>query len=311
MSTTPLSKASTHGRCPECGSDELVRDYAVAEIVCRQCGFVVIDQLTDKGPEWRAFNAEQRRKRARVGAPLTYAIHDKGLSTMIDWRNKDTYGKSLPAGQRAQVYRLRKWQRRARVSDATERNLAAALTELSKISATLNLPRSILETASVIYRRALSEKLVRGRSINGVAAASLYMACRQCGVTRTLDEIAKAEGLTSKVVGRAYRYMVRKLREYVPPSSSTHYISRYVNQLELDGGTETIALRLLRNIKEQGLTNGRGPQGIGASITYMASILTSQRRTQREIAAVADITEVTIRNRYKEILERVNVTVKL
>jgi transcription initiation factor TFIIB len=279
--------------------------------VCRQCGFVLVDQLADKGPEWRAFNAEQRRKRTRVGSPSTFAIHDKGLSTVIDWRNMDVQGKSLPAGRRAQVYRLRKWQRRARVSNATERNLAHALTELSKISATLNLPRSILETASVIYRRALSEKLVRGRTIKSVAAASLYMACRQCGVTRTLDEIAQTEGLTSKVVGRSYRYMVRKMREYVPPSSATHYISRYTNQLELDGGTETIAQRLHRTVKKQGLTNGRGPQGIAASITYMASIITSQRRTQREIAAVADITEVTIRNRYKEILERVNVTVML
>ncbi|MFQ6086574.1 MAG: TFIIB-type zinc ribbon-containing protein, partial [Candidatus Bathyarchaeia archaeon] len=168
-------------QCPECGSDRLMRDYECAEIVCMNCGFVIAAKLADRGPEWRAFNAEQRAKRARVGAPLTYTIHDKGLSTMIDWHDRDIYGKRLSPGQKAQIYRLRKWQRRIRVSDATERNLAFALSEISKIANALNLPKNILETASVIYRRAVKERLIRGRSIQGVTAAAVYVACRQCG----------------------------------------------------------------------------------------------------------------------------------
>lgn len=163
-----------------------------------ECGFVLAAKMTDRGPEWRAFDDEQRSKRTRVGAPLTYTIHDKGLSTMIDWHDRDIYGKSLSPGQKAQVYRLRKWQRRIRVSDATERNLAYALSEITKIANNLNLPKSILETASVIYRKAVKERLIRGRSIQGVTAAAIYLACRQCGLARTLEEIAQASAMSKK-----------------------------------------------------------------------------------------------------------------
>ena len=95
-------------RCPECGSSRLMRDYECAEIVCMGCGIVVAAKLTDQGPEWRAFDDDQRAKRARAGAPVTFTIHDKGLSTMIDWHDRDVYGKRLAPGQKAQIYRLRK-----------------------------------------------------------------------------------------------------------------------------------------------------------------------------------------------------------
>ncbi len=173
--------------CPECKGSKLIRDYDTAEVVCMTCGFVVTDKIADSRPEWRAFDDEQRAKRARTGAPMTFTIHDKGLSTIIDWRDRPSGTKSVSADQRIELYKLRKWQRRVRVSDATERNLAVALSELSKLSAALTLPKNILETASVIYRRAIKKRLIRGRSIHNVTAAAIYMSCRQCGIPRTLD----------------------------------------------------------------------------------------------------------------------------
>ncbi|HDR74041.1 MAG TPA: transcription initiation factor IIB, partial [Methanoculleus sp.] len=107
--------------CPECGSRQLVHDYERAELVCQNCGLVLDEEFIDRGPEWRAFDHDQRMKRSRVGAPMTFTIHDKGLSTMIDWRNRDSYGRAISSKNRAQLYRLRKWQRRIRVSNATER----------------------------------------------------------------------------------------------------------------------------------------------------------------------------------------------
>jgi transcription initiation factor TFIIB len=218
-----------------------MKDYESAEIVCMGCGYVVAAKLADQGPEWRAFDAEQRAKRARAGAPATFTIHDKGLSTMIDWHDRDVHGQRLPHGQKAQIYRLRKWQRRIRVSDARERNLAVALSEISKITNNLNLPKNILETASVIYRKALKERLIRGRSIQGVTAATIYVACRQCGVTRTLEDISQASTVSKKEVARSYRFLLKQLDYFIKPVKPSQYVTKFCNQLTMQGKVEEIA----------------------------------------------------------------------
>ena len=310
-SETVSSKSGKINICPECGSDRLVRDYEVGEIVCMNCGVVVATKLADRGPEWRAFDDEQRSKRTRVGAPMTYTIHDKGLSTMIDWHDRDIYGKRLSPGQKAQVYRLRKWQRRIRVSDATERNIAFALSEISKISNSLSLPKNIVETASVIYRKAVKERLIRGRSIQGVTAASIYVACRKCSLPRTLEEIAQASNLNKKEVGRSYRFLIKELDYFIPPLKPSQCITKFSNQLTMPGKVEEIAHKILITAKELKLTSGRGPTGIAAAASYIASVLTGERKTQREIAEIAQVTEVTIRNRYKELVERLAFEIKL
>lgn len=297
--------------CPECTSNRIMRDYESAEIVCMNCGFVVDAQIADRGPEWRAFDEDQRTKRIRVGAPLTYTIHDKGLSTMIDWHDKDIYGKSLSPGQKAQVYRLRKWQRRIRVSDATERNLAFALSEITKIANNLGLPKNIIETASVIYRKAVKERLIRGRSIQGVTSAAIYLACRQCRLARTLDEIATVSGINKKEVGRSYRFLVKELDYFIPPVRPNQYITKFSNHLTMAGKVEEIAHKILAGAKAKKLTSGRGPTGIAAAASYIASVLTGERKTQREIAEIAQVTEVTIRNRYKELAELLRFQISL
>ena len=291
-------------RCSECGSTRLMRDYENAEIVCMDCGFVVATKIVDQGPEWRAFDNEQQEKRARAGAPLTFTIHDKGLSTVIDWHDKDVYGKRIAPDQKAQIYRLRKWQRRIRVLDATERNLAFALSEITKVANNLSLPNSIFETASIIYRKAVKEHLIRGRSIQGISAASVYIACRQCGLVRTLDEIATASSISRKEVGRSYRFLVKELNYFIPPTNPSHYVSKFSNQLTMQGKVDEIAGKILKIARELKLTSGRGPTGIAAAASYIASVLTGERKTQREIAEIAQVTEVTIRNRYKELTER-------
>ncbi len=305
------SAESKKRTCPECGSSNLMRDYDVSEIVCMGCGYVIDEKIVDTRPEWRAFDDEQKAKRTRVGAPITYTIHDKGLSTTIDWNDKRSIGGKLSSTQRMELYTLRKWQRRARVSDATERNLAMALSELGKLSSALNLPKNIVETASVIYRRAIKKRIIRGRSIHNVTAAAIYLSCRQCSVPRTLDEVATVSNLNKKDIARRYRFMVRELEALVPPSTSRNYAARFSNKLIISGRAEAMAIKILEVAKKMKLTSGRGPTGIAAAATYMATVLTNERKTQREIAEVADVTEVTIRNRYKELLEKLSVEVEL
>ncbi|RJS90406.1 transcription initiation factor IIB [Candidatus Bathyarchaeota archaeon] len=297
--------------CPECGSTDLIRDYEAGEIVCERCGYVISTILFDTGPEWRAFDEEQREKRTRVGAPLTWTIHDKGLSTVIDWHDSDIYGRKLKPKQKARIYRLRKWHRRSKVSGATERNLAYALSELTKVAYKLNLPKNVLETASVIYRQVVRKRLIRGRSIQGVAAASIYMACRQCNVIRTLEEVAKASNTSKKEGGRNYRFLLRNLNTKVLPVNPNNYVSKFISQLSLSGNAESLAIKIIKIASELKLTSGRGPAGVAAAATYIASLLTDERRTQGEIAKGAHVTEVTIRNRYKELIQKLYIKVKL
>ena len=311
MKTEKLPSSPTAQRCPECGSKRIMEDYQSAEIVCMGCGYVIVAELTNQGPEWRAFDSEQRAKRERAGAPATFTIHDKGLSTTIDWHDRDVNGQSIPHGEKAQIYRLRKWQRRIRVSDATERNLAFALSEISKMSNNLNLPKNVLETASVIYRKAVKEHLIRGRPIQGVTAAAIYVACRQCGVTRTLEDISQASPVRKKEIARNYRLLLKQLDYFIKPVKAGQYVTKFSNQLTMDGNVEEVAHKILFVVKELKLTSGRGPAGIAAAVSYIASILNGERKTQREIAEVAQVTEVTIRNRYKELAERLQFIIYL
>jgi len=302
---------SSSRRCPECGSTRIIEDSKSAEIVCICCGYVIVTELTNQGPEWNAFDSEQHEKRARVGSPGTFTIHDKGLSTTIDWNDKDIHGQTFPHGQRAQIYRLRNWQRRIRISDATERNLVFALSEISKMANNLNLPKNIIETASVVYRKAVKERLIRGRSIQGVTAAAIYVACRQCGLARSIEEIVQVSPANKKEVGRSYRFLSNKLNYFIPPIKTSQYIAKFSNRLSFDGKTEDISHKIFLGAKELKLTSGRSPAGVAAASVYIASILSGNGRTQNEVSEIAQVTEVTIRNRYKELLERLQLIIYL
>ncbi|KXA91305.1 transcription initiation factor IIB [candidate division MSBL1 archaeon SCGC-AAA259A05] len=293
-------------KCPRCGSRNIVRDYQKSSFVCGDCGRIIKEGIKDLGPEWRAFNQEQREDRSRGGAPMTYTIHDKGLSTKIDWRNRDGKGKSLSPQRRTQMYRLRKWQRRARVSNADERNLAYALSELDRMSSHLGLSRNVRESASVIYREAVDKSLIRGRSIEGVSSAALYAGCRKCQVPRTLEEIAEASRVDKKEISRSYRFISRELDIHLEPTNPISYVSRFGSELGISGEAQTRAIEFIKRAQEKKLTSGRGPTGIAAAAIYVASVMVGERRTQRETAEVANVTEVTVRNRYKELVEELD-----
>jgi Transcription initiation factor TFIIIB, Brf1 subunit/Transcription initiation factor TFIIB len=176
--------------CPECQGN-VITDEGHGETVCADCGLVVDSDNVDRGPEWRAFDAKEKDNKSRVGAPTTNTMHDKGLSTNIDWRDKDAYGRSLSSRQRQKMQRLRKWNERFRTRDSKDRNLKQALGEVDRMASAQGLPDNVRETASVIYRRALEEDLLPGRSIEGVSTACVYAAARMAGVPRSLDQIAE------------------------------------------------------------------------------------------------------------------------
>ncbi|MEA5389593.1 TFIIB-type zinc ribbon-containing protein [Haloarculaceae archaeon H-GB11] len=165
--------------CSECGSDAIVKSEDLGERVCQDCGLVLEEEALDHGPEWQAFTPEEQRERSRVGRPTTLTIHDKGLTTEIDWQNVDAGGQQLDAEGRKRAQRLRTWQTRIRTQNQNERNLQHALGELHRMASSLDIPYDVREIAAAIYRRALEEGMLPGRSIEGIATGALYIACRQ------------------------------------------------------------------------------------------------------------------------------------
>lgn len=297
--------------CPDCKNLKIIFDENRGQMVCEVCGLVTKERYIDKGPEWRAFDADQKKKRTRVGAPMTYMIHDMGLSTMIDWKNKDIYGKEIPAKMRGQIYRLRKWQSRIRISDATERNLTFALSELDRMASNLDLPKNIRECAAKIYRNAVDAHLIRGRSIEGVTAASLYASCRMNKIPRTLNEISEIARVDKKEIGRSFRFISAELRLNLNPTRPYDYLTRFISELELSQNCQRLALKIIKRAESRGLISGRGPTGVAAAAIYAASILAKEKRTQRDIARISQVTEVTVRNRFKELVENLNMGISL
>jgi len=288
--------------CPEC-EGQLTADTEHGETVCADCGLVVEEDEIDHGPEWRAFDSNEKDNKSRVGAPTTKMMHDKGLSTNIGWQDRDAYGKSLSSRQRQKMQRLRTWNERFRTRDSKERNLKQALGEVDRMASALGLPDNVRETASVIYRRALDEDLLPGRSIEGVATASLYAAARQAGTPRSLDELTGVSRVDKDEIARTYRYIARELSLEIKPADPEQYVPRFASDLDLSDEAERRARELLSTAKAQGVHSGKSPVGLAAAAVYAASLLTNQKVTQSEVSDVANISEVTIRNRYHELLE--------
>ena len=304
--------------CPDCGSFITVRDSNRGELICCNCGLVLVDQVIDQGPEWRAFDAQQREKRTRVGAPMTPTIHDHGLSTTIDYKDKDYAGKDIPAKLRPLFRRIREWQRRIRVNDAIERNLAFALGELERMASTLSLSKSVRESASKIYRKAVEEGLIRGRSIEGVAAACLYAACKEATFKNiekrsptkrsiTLTEIAANARVDKKEIGRSYRHIKFKLGLHTEPVKPREFVTRFISELELPQNVELLANKIVNAAERKGCTSGKNAQGVAAAAIYLSSRMHKIHKTQRSIAAVSQVTEVTVRNHFKHLVEILNI----
>ena len=303
----PAQETEDEQVCPECESGNLIKSADQGELTCEDCGLVLETDNIDRGPEWRAFNHSERQSKSRVGAPTTQTMHDKGLTTQIGWRNKDASGRSLSAEKRTQMNRLRKWQERVRTKDAGERNLQFALSETDRMASALGVPRSVREVASVIYRRALSEDLIRGRSIEAVAASALYAACRKEGIPRSLEEFTHVARVERKEIGRTYRYIARELELGMRPVDPQKYVPRFCSALDLSEEVQSKAKEVVEASTAEGLLSGKSPTGYAAAAIYAASLLCNEKKTQREVADVAQVTEVTIRNRYQEQIEAMGI----
>ncbi len=288
-------------KCPECNGP-ISPGTTLDETVCEECGLIVAEDRLDRSPEWRAFTHQEHQQKARVGAPTTPTMHDKGLSTQIGWQNKDANGQSLSPRKRKQLGRLRKWHKRCQTWDGKERNLKQAFSEIDRMASALGLPKSACETASVIYRRALSANLLLGRSIESVATATLYAAARTEGIPRTLDEMTSVARVEYNRIARAYRAVIAELELAIEPTDPIAYLPRFTSKLDCSQATHRKTRELLEGVVGRHYTSGKSPVGLAAAALYAGSCLTGDPLTQQEISDVANVTTMTIRTHYREFL---------
>jgi len=288
----------SNSNCLRCGKNSLLTDENTGEEFCEKCGYVISEKLQSSGPERRSFQSDGFDS-ARTGAPASLAIHDMGLSTVINPSNKDATGKPLTASMRVAIHRLRTWDNRSQVNNSSSRNLRQALGELSRLKDKISVSANVLEKAAYIYRKALEKELIRGRSISAMVAASLYAACRDTETPRTLKEIGYAANVKRNDISRCYRLLYNELELEMPVIDPIQCIARISSKLKIPEKTKRYAAKVLKEAQERNESPGKDPMGLAASALYLSCVKNGVSITQRHVAEAAGITEVTIRNRCK------------
>jgi transcription initiation factor TFIIB len=331
-------------QCPECNSS-LVQDYSKGEYICNKCGYVVVDQVDDYGRESNSTDFEEKSKNVRASGTTSLALHDYGLRTEIAYGSKDYAGKQINYQVAEQMNSIRKWHARSRIISPKERRLSNVLTKINETCACMGLPKTMAETAAMFYRNFENKCEAKGKSISCIAAAAIYLACKKCSIVRSLDEIVKATGITEqdrsniKLASKYYRTMVMEMgafsdprtnketatvSTFVPvtanttavPQTSTatvtlaidQYISKLSNTAKIDIKVERLAIDIAHKTDHHMLADGKAPNGLAAAYIYIASILLGVNVLQRDVSSLSGVTEVTIRNRCKDILTNFKLT---
>ncbi len=291
-------------RCRRCCSVRKVTDTESGEIVCSSCGFVMSERIEDFGPEHRNFIDGQDT--SRTGAGTSLSRHDMGLATIINPFNKDASGKPLSSAMKTTIRRLRIWDSRSQAHKSSDRNFRTAFNELSKLKDKLGLSESTIEKTAYIYRKAVEKRLIRGRSIPSLLAASLYAACRESETPRTLKDIERVSNVKRKELAKCYRVLVEKLDLRMPVVSPVYCVARIANKLGISEKSKRFAVKILKDYDQSGDAAGKSPTGLAATALYLACVYTGERYSQKSIAGASTITEVTIRNRTADIRKKLN-----
>ena len=293
--STPLAK------CPSCSNEKIITDSESGEIICVKCGRVISDKLQEIGPEWRTFSTDETEAMTRTGIPQSLARHDMGLSTIIGRTDRDASGNKLDAAMRTRMNRLATWDMRSQLHTPKDRGLRQAFFQLDVLKDKLGLSDSIVEKTAYIYRKAQSRKLTRGRTVSGVLAAAVYIACREMGAHRTLDDIAIACNVKRKELTKDFRVLHTRLGLKIPQQDPMKCIAKVASKAKLSEKTRRHAAQIMNKVTREEISAGKDPMGLAASVLYLSSIKNGETITQSNIAEAAGVTEVTVRNRAKEL----------
>jgi transcription initiation factor TFIIB len=303
MQQEPFSLLNiTNEICSLCESKDLVFDAETSEIVCSSCGMVVHDNIESMGPEWRAYSGGDLESKSRTGMPTSLAFHDMGLSTFISYSNVDANGAVISPEQMSKVQRMRRWNKISSNNRSYHRNLKNAFAILSTIKDKLSLNDALIEKSAYNYRKALDRRIIKGRSIRALVVASVYAACRELNVPRTLDEIAQTANTDSIFAGKCYRLLVRFLKLRLPVLDSNVYLAKIANKANVTERTYRRALEMLTTIKENPISHGKDPNALAVAVLYAACIKENEKVSQAQIAVAGDTSIVTLRKRYQDVI---------
>jgi transcription initiation factor TFIIB len=294
--------------CSICNKKEgqAVTDPESGEVICSSCGMVMVEAISENRSEWRAFKTEEANQRSRTGTPTSLARHDMGLATIIGRTDKDASGRGLDASMRSTMERLRTWDSRIQVYSPADRNLRQAFGMLERVKDKLGLSATIIEKTAYIYRKAQERGLVRGRTIRSVMAAAIYITCREMAMSRTLNDVAFLNNIKRKELARTIRLLILELDIKIPILDPIKCVVRVANKVNLSEKTKRQAMDIMHNVTKSGISAGKDPMGLAGSVLYLSSKNSGENITQMDIAEAAGVTEVTIRNRFKDLRNRID-----
>ncbi len=294
--------------CSICNNGQmLVTDPESGEIICKNCGMVMLDNIIESRPEWRSFTTDEvNDSKSRTGMPTTLARHDKGLATIIGIEDKDASGRKIDAAMRFTMNRLRTWDFRTQTHSPTDRSLRQAFSELERLKDKLGLPDSVIEKTAYIYRKIQERGLVRGRTKSEILAAAIYIACREMGFPRTLKDITAISDIKRSYIAKAYRMLIIELDLKIPLIDPIKCISRIANNAKISEKTRRQAIDIMHDIVKSGISAGKDPMALAAAVLYLSCLRTDENKIQRYIADSAGVTKVTITRRYKNIISQLD-----
>jgi transcription initiation factor TFIIB len=293
--------------CLICKNNHIITDSESGEVICSSCGTVISDRNQEiSRPEWRFYSAEQENDRSRTGIPITLAKADMGLATLIGKDDRDASGHLLDGAMRNRMQRLRTWDLRTRNHTASDKNLLQAFSKLDVLKDKLALSDAVVEKIAYIYRKVQHRGLIRGRTISGLIAAAIYAGCREMETPWTLKDIAAASNVKRKDIARNYRMLLFELNLKVPNADPIKCIVKVANRANLTENTKREAIAIMKDVAKKEISAGKDPMGLAATVLYLSCLRTGEETTQTQIAQASGVTEVTVRNRLKELKRKLH-----
>jgi transcription initiation factor TFIIB len=293
--------------CLICKNNHIITDSESGEVICSNCGMIISDRNQEiSRPEWRFYSAEQENERSRTGIPITLAKADMGLATLIGKDDRDASGHLLDGAMRNRMQRLRRWDLRTRNHTASDKNLLQAFSKLDVLKDKLALSDAVVEKIAYIYRKVQHRGLIRGRTISGLIAAAIYAGCREMETPWTLKDIAAASNVKRKDIARNYRMLLFELNLKVPNADPIKCIVKVANRANLTENTKREAIAIMKDVAKKEISAGKDPMGLAATVLYLSSLRTGEETTQTQIAQASGVTEVTVRNRLKELKRKLH-----